>query len=167
MVVLRCTQRVAKRFGLSLSDDAPSSGGLLGDWYANLLNVGHARFVLCLSARALLPVLLPARQSEFPGRFPDHLIRVLTQLGIRHDRIACEADLARTVLFARTRSRQVLGVMNDMSATAAVLLQDDYPYEGLSLLDTSLKLAETPVKPIDHDSPARVTQSLFAAAGRA
>lgn len=167
MVVFRCTERVVTRFHLRRSDDAPASDGLLGDWYANLLNVDHARLVLCVSARALLPVLVPARQSEFPGRFSEHLTHVLEQLGVRRDLIEREARLAQTVLFARTRSRQVLGVMNDFGAMAAILLQDDYPFQGLSLLDASLKLAEAPSKPIQHDSPGRVTQALFAAAGQA
>ena len=54
MVRLRCTLRVLKRFGLEPGPEAAASTTLLGDWYANLLNAGRSRWVLCVSERALL-----------------------------------------------------------------------------------------------------------------
>jgi len=53
MLVFRCTHRVVKRFKLPIIDDAPASSGTLGDWYANLLNIGRSRLVLCQSERSL------------------------------------------------------------------------------------------------------------------
>ena len=161
MIVFRCTQRLAKRFHVCLTDGVPQSTGLLGDWYANLLNVGRSRLVLCLSERALLPVLLPARQREFPSRFPSYLVPVLEHLGIPRSLIEAEANAASEVLFFRTRSRQVLGSLNDFAFVASVHLAD-----GASPLEASLKLAEMPSKPISYESPDRLTQSLFAARGR-
>jgi hypothetical protein len=161
MIVIRCTQRLAKRFHLRLTDGAPEPTGLLGDWYANLLNVGHSRLVLCLSERTLLPVLLPARQREFPSRFPTYLAPVLEYLGIPQGLIQTEANVASEVAFSRTRSRQVLGALNDFAFNASVHLA-----HGASPLQVSLKLTEMPSKPIHYDSPGRVTQSLFATQGR-
>jgi hypothetical protein len=161
MLVICCTQRVAKRFNLRLTDEPSGSTGLLGDWYANLLNVGHSRFVLCLSERTLLPVLLPARQREFPSRFPSYLAPVLDHLGVPQGLIENEANAASEVVFSRTRSRQVLGALNDFAFNASVHLA-----HGASPLQASLKLTEMPSKPIGYESPGRVTQSLFATQGR-
>ena len=161
MIVFRCTQRLAKRFHVCLTDGVPQSTGLLGDWYANLLNVGRSRLVLCLSERALLPVLLPARQREFPSRFPSYLVPVLEHLGIPRGLIQTEANAASEVVFSRTRSRQVLGALNDFAFVAKAHLA-----HGESPLGASLKLAEMPSKPIGYESPERVTQSLFATRGR-
>jgi hypothetical protein len=77
MITFRCTKRVAERFRLQLDDGAPVSTGILGDWYANLLNIGRQRLVLCVSERTLLPVILPARKDSFPGQFGEHLRWVL------------------------------------------------------------------------------------------
>ena len=57
MITFRCTKRVIERFRIEPVDDAPASTGILGDWYANLLNVGSQRLVLCVSERTLLPVI--------------------------------------------------------------------------------------------------------------
>jgi hypothetical protein len=162
MIVFRCTQRLAKRFRLRLVDRAPASTGVLGDWYANLLNVGHSRLVLCLSERALLPVLLPARQAEFPDRFPEHLGAVLEHLDIPRDDIESEAEAAGEAIFSSTRSRSVLGVLNDFGFNAGAYLA-----RGQSPLEASLMLAQMPSKPIGYESPERVARSLFAAPGRA
>ena len=69
MLVLRCTQRVLRRFQLKPIDSELVSSGVLGDWYANLLNLGSRRYVLCQSERALLPVIVPARNDSFPAEF--------------------------------------------------------------------------------------------------
>ena len=162
MIVFRCTQRLAKRFRLRLAGQPPMSNGLLGDWYANLLNVGHSRLVLCLSERALLPVLLPARQKEFPSRFPEHLVAVLQHLGIPRVAIESEAEAAREVIFAPTQSRQVIGSLNDFAYHAGVYLE-----RGQSTLEASLMLAEMPSKAIHYESARGVAQSIFAASGHA
>ena len=165
MVVFRATQRVAKRFHLRLAHDAPPSSGILGDWYANLLNVGRTRLVICLSERTLLPVLLPARQSEFPNRFVEYLTPVLRHLGVPQGAIESEADSFDELAFAPTRSRHVLGALNDFATNAAFRLQ--HPSPPANLLEAALELAEMPSKPIHYDSPDRVVHSLFRTSGRA
>jgi hypothetical protein len=162
MIVIRCTQRLARRFRIRFSEEATVSTCVLGDWYANLLNVGRSRLVLCLSERALLPVLLPARQADFPNRFPEYLVPILERIGVPQGLIEAEVVAAGEVMFAPTRSRQVLGVLNDFALNADTCLD-----RGASLLEASLMLAQMPSKPIHYDSPGRVAQSLFSVAGRA
>ena len=155
MLVFRRTQRVLKRFRLTPIDPESASTGVLGDWYANLLNVGRQRYVLCQSERALLPVILPARNEAFPATFGRALRRVLLALGIPREAVAREVEAADEVHIARTRSRQVLGAMNDFAFIAELHLlhaRHDDP-----ALEACLKLAEMPSKPIGYDSPGRLT----------
>ena len=57
----------------------------------------------------------------------------------------------------RTRSRQVLGVMNDFSVAAEIFLRDDtVPVE------VALRVAQKLSKPLGYESPVRITRSLFA-----
>ena len=159
MTVFRCTQRVLRRFKLTAIEPETTSTGVLGDWYANLLNFGPTRLVLCQSERSLLPVILPARNKSFPSEFGSALSRVLLALGIPVQQVNAEVLATRDIQFARTRSRQVLGVMNDYALSAHYFLAragSDDP-----VLETCLKLAKTPTGPIGMDSPDRLTVSLF------
>ena len=161
MLVFRCTDRVVKRFKLPIVDDAPASSGTLGDWYANLLNIGGSRFVLCQSERSLLPVILPARNAVFPAAFGAALGAILGELGVRRDLIEREVAAANDIVFSRPRSRQVLGAMNDFAFNSEV-----YPAGAGgndSVLKACLRLAEMPSKPIGFESPDRFTRSLFEA----
>ncbi len=163
MVVFRCTQRVLRRFRLQPSDTDGVSSGVLGDWYANLFNVGPYGYVLCQSERTLLPVILPARNESFPAEFGSTLAKVLHTLGVPAETVTQEAGAAHEIRIARTRSRHVLGAMNDFALHAQVYLshaRSDDP-----ALEACLKLAEMPSKPIGYDSPGRLVLSLFRSPG--
>ena len=154
MIVFRCTRRLAKRLRVGLADDALPSTGVLGDWYANSLNVGHSRYVLCLSARTLLPVILPARRSEFPNRFPDYLADMLNLIGIPNPVIERETAEAAESVFARTQNRSLIGSLNDFIFSASVYLE-----HGESVLDANLRLAEMPSKVIEFAFPSEVARA--------
>ena len=153
MIVYRSTHRLAKRLRVSLADDALPSTGVLGDWYANVLNVGHSRLVLCLSERTLLPVIIPARESEFPKRFPAYLSTVLEHIDIPSQVIERESREASQPVFAKTRSRPLLGTLNDFVFSASVFLD-----AGDSILESNLKLAGMPSKVIGFDLPSEATK---------
>jgi len=163
LVVFRCTQRVVKRFCLRPAESPPPSTGLLGDWYANLLNVGRSRLVLCLSERSLLPVILPARNDAFPGQFPEFLAEVLRGLHLSPQQVHEEVAAAREVAFGKPRSRNVLGALNDFGFHAWHELAD--PRFQSTPLRAALRLAEMPSKPIGYSAPDQVVHSLFESSG--
>lgn len=157
MIVFRCTQRLAKRLRVSLADDALPSSGLLGDWYANALNVGHSRHVLCLSERTLLPVILPARKSEFPGRFSRYLEAVLHHLEISGPNVEREIREASEPRFAKTQNRSLLGSLNDFIFSASVFIE-----RGDSPLQANLMLSEMPSKVIGFGFPCDAAREILA-----
>ncbi len=159
MLIFRCTGRVVRRFRLHLQDDVPASSGILGDWYANLLNVGSARLVLCQSERSLLPVIIPARNDSFPAAFGPALTAVLQGLGVRADLIDREVATAGEVAFGKPRSRRVLGAMNDFAFHAQGYFQAAASADEATAV--CLELAQMPSRPIGHQSADRLTISLF------
>jgi hypothetical protein len=163
LVVFRCTQRVIKRFRLEPEAVPPTSSCLLGDWYANLLNVGPARFVLCLSERSLLPVILPARNGVFPQQFPEFLREVLQALHVAPERVHAEVVAVSETAFAKPRSRSVLGTLNDFGFHAWHYIADPQWHD--TPLQAALKLAEMPSKAIGYNSPDRIVHSLFEGSG--
>lgn len=161
VIVFRCTQRLAKRLRVTLADDALPSAGSLGDWYANALNVGTARHVLCLSEHTLLPVILPARKADFPVRFPNHLEAVLQHLGIPSQLIERELHASSRSVFAKTKSRALLGSLNDFIFNASVLIE-----HGASPFETNLRLTEMPSKVIGYGVPGEAVREAIVSRSR-
>lgn len=60
MLTLRCTKKLLTRMKVKPDLQPPPSTTKLGDWYADVLNMGRERLVLCVSQRTLLPVVAPA-----------------------------------------------------------------------------------------------------------
>jgi len=156
MVVLRCTRKLLRRLRKTPAEDAPTSSTLLGDWYANVVFVYRKPIILAVSARTLLPVLIPARDPASLGpRLAAALAEILAALGIPADQIRDEQQQMAQIAFAPTISRQILGTMNDFDR----MLE---PAPGQSLTSAALELAQAPCGPIGMDSPDRATVSLFA-----
>lgn len=133
----------------------------LGDWYANLLNVGRQCWVLCVSERTLLPALVPARNGCFPAQLPSEVGIVLLELGVLPEVASAEVDRMRAVVLGRTRSRQVLGVMNDFAVQATFCLED-----GLSSTETALHVARAPMKPLGYAAPCDVAVGVLRQAAK-
>jgi hypothetical protein len=138
---------------------------VLRDWYANLVFVGHARFVLLVSERSRLPVVMPGRDVKNLARnFPAALAPVLVGLGIPSAIVDQEIAAMREVAVAATASRSVLGTINDFSLMLSYWLRDELAPDLLAL---ALRLGRTPVRPLDDVFPDVATRRLFGLAGRA
>ncbi len=163
MFTLRCTKKLLGRFGASRAP-APAGGDAapttrLGDWHANVLYRTGAELVLLVNDRSLLPVLVSARPGDLiVARFVEALGAELDRLGIATDVVSAELAGMAEVQLARTRSRQILGTMNDFDR-----MLDSYLTPGNSLVDVALRLAEAPCGPIAMRSPADVAVELRAA----
>jgi hypothetical protein len=76
--------------------------------------------------------------------------KVLEVIGVAEHAVRNEEREMADVAIGRTASKRVLGSMNDFACTT-------------SLLDVSLRLAETPCSPLEMDTPRRATVALFLA----
>jgi hypothetical protein len=152
---LRCTSKLRKRLG-STEDLAPVPPSTrLGDWYAHLLFT-RPQLVLCVSERTLLPVLIPARDGRLlVPRLRAGVGHMLGALGVAEAAVAAEKDAMGKATIGKTLSRRVLGSMNDF-----VRMLDSYRGIG-TLLDVSLRLAETPCGPLHMNTPREETIRLF------
>lgn len=158
MVVIRCTQKLLKRVGPACP--APlASTTRLGDWTANLLGVGHRRFVLLVAEHSPLPILLPARDLRRLGDpLVDALAHVLLSLNVPALSVRRELSEMRETVFAATNSRSVLGTMNDFANATWWRYQDDPQADPLAV---SLWLAETPMRPFRGKAPDQLTRELL------
>ncbi len=160
MITFRCTARVRKRFNLSVQENLPPATARLGDWYVNLLNFGSARWVLCLSELSLLPVVVPARNAEFPGRFPEYLRRTLIGIGVPADVAEAEAGQCCEWRVGKTASPSILGSMNDFVFNFQAAF-----HHGLDAEAAAIDLSGMPCGPLDWRYPNEAACRLLGCAG--
>ena len=64
MVVLRCTRKLLARLKEVGTDPAGESATRLGDWYGNILRIGHRQMLIFISERSRIPVIIPIRETK-------------------------------------------------------------------------------------------------------
>jgi hypothetical protein len=129
MVVLRCTRKLLAR--LKLPDDLPAveSTTRLGDWYGNVLQLGHRQHLLFISERSRLPVVIPMREGRrLDSVFPDAVCEMLHSAGVAAEDIADERARMSEIAFGRTRNRSLLGTLKDYA-----LMAQSWTHDGRSL----------------------------------
>ena len=158
MITLRLTRKLLGRVGPPTEVSEPSTT-ILGDWFAQLVFVGHQRYVLLVSEHSRLPVIMPGRDLKNLARnFPGALAEVLQALGIPGAVMEREVEASGEAVIAVTNSRSHLGTLNDFSQTLRYRLSGE---PDADLVEVALWLAETPVGPLGGDSPDRVTRRLL------
>jgi hypothetical protein len=159
MVVLRCTQRLLLRIKHVDEEPLTVSTTRLGDWYGTLLRVGRRHALLFISERSRLSVLLPVRHADhLASTFPAAVAEMLAAIGVPSEAIEQERSLMSPIAFGSTRSRSLLGSLNDFSLLARMhfIAKRDDPLDIIAR-----GLAEVPVMPMNGKHPSDVTRRLF------
>lgn len=140
-----------KRLGIRNPGEPPPPENVLGDWFANILYTRHGHYILLVSDRSLLPVLITARNlHDLESRFMRQLEEVLLALGVRRKLIDREFSRMQPLYYGRTNNRTVLGSMNDFVQMFKYMLPEGH---DLTLLDWSLQLSQAPCGPIGMKRP--------------
>lgn len=156
MITLRCTKKLLKKFEIDDPGLPGESNNALGDWYADILYTRQGHYLICVSEKSLLPIVLSARDiGSFVPRFQREVFDVLKELGVSEEMAGMELDLMYPLSFGKTKSRVVLGSMNDFIRTLKYLLP--IQYETHTCRDWSRNLGKTPCSPIGMRSPDTVT----------
>ena len=160
MVVLRCTRRLLDRLKLAGNLSDAESSTKLGDWYGNLLQLGHRQHLLFVSERSRLPVVIPIRQARVLATvFPDTVCALLAAVGVPTIDIAEERARMSEMVFGRTKNRSLLGTMTDYTFMAqhvdARCAEPETPVELMHFL------ARTPILPLNGDRPIDLTLAAF------
>ena len=166
MYTLRCTAILLRRLQHLTpvgSGPEPPPTTTLGDWYANRLNIGRHRLILCTNERSLLSVVVSAKDlPQFPARLICAVERLLIRIGVPPAPAWAEIQAMQHVRFGPTRSRSVLGSMNDF------VYQVDAEFhqggEVVHLDGVNLRLSEVPCGPLKYRTPAEVAVELLTSA---
>ena len=94
-MLLKCTQKLLRILGEADSDPKGKSASesKLGDWYANSFSVNHRQYVLFLSEKTHLSLVLTRTEArKYPDTFPSHLLNHLVWLGVSLEGAASEIN---------------------------------------------------------------------------
>ena len=139
MLTVRCTAKLLRRLPGEPAADPPPSTTRLGEWYATILVEKPAHVVLLVNELTRLPVLLPARPlATLAERIPDAIARVIFELGVAPGTISLERRAMEPIVFARTKSRSVLGTMNEFILERACVREQE---PGMTDFEMSMQLA--------------------------
>jgi len=156
MFSLRCTRKLLGKLKVKPDPSPPAPTTRLGDWYANVLNIGWNRLVLCTSERTLLPVLVPIAGPDLPGKLKAALAQFLKAIGVPATLLEEEMRQMSEFTVGKAASLSVLASMQDFKRMARYDL-----YEEPSLLHVALKLGEAPSGPIGYRTPIDATLEAF------
>jgi uncharacterized protein DUF6933 len=160
MLVLRCTQKLLARLKQADNLAAVESTTRLGDWYGNILQLGHRQHLLFISERSRLPVVIPIREGKrLASVFPEAVCEVLAHVSVADEDIADERSRMSEIAFGRTRDRSLLGTLNDFAFMAQSV--DARRTEPESPEELVRFLSQTPILPLDGASPIELTRALF------
>lgn len=149
MFTVRGTKKFLDRVGRPMAEP-PSSTTMLGDWYASVL-FWRPQVALVVNATTFVPVLMPlAPAAGVVARFPMAMAEVLGALGVDPRFAEAEVTQMRSVVLAKTASRQVLGVMNEFTFMAEHTISTGRS-GPTDLLGLTVWLANTVVGPISKE----------------
>lgn len=163
MYTLRCTAVLLRRLQHLTPlgpGPEPASTTALGDWYAKRLNLGRHRLILCTNERSLLSVVVPAKDLvKLPARLITSVGRLFMRIGVPPALAWAELQAMQEVRFRPTRSRSILGSMNDF----AIQVDGEFSRgEEVVYLDAvDLRLSEVPCGPLKSANPAEVALALL------
>lgn len=148
MLVIRGTKKLRDRVKGPSAEAFDVSTTELGDWFATAL-FWRPQVALLVNQRTFVPVfteLAPA--ATLPDRAPAAIEAVLRRHGVDEAFLAAEREAMSVVRVAPTNDRSVVGVMNELAFLGEVHAQGG----PVDLVELSLRLAETPLGPLDGRS---------------
>jgi hypothetical protein len=161
VITLRCTRKLFLHLDQKPEVDEHEPTAALGDWYANLIFVTHGPpLILFTNERTLLSVVLPhTALGDLEPQFRRRVIGLLNRLSLSADGVANEVSQLQPIRYGKTKSRRVLGTMNDVSNAINSMLE--YPGAPKTTDAIEMALTKTPYSMIDYRAPVDVAQELL------
>jgi hypothetical protein len=148
MLVIRGTKKLRDRVKGPSAETFDVSTTELGDWFATAL-FWRPQVALLVNQRTFVPVFLPlAPAATLPDRVPAAIEAVLRGHGVDEAFLTAEREAMGEVRVAPTDDRSVVGVMNELAFLGEIHVQGG----PVDLVELSLRLADTPLGPLDGRS---------------
>ena len=149
-VLIRCTQKLLAEIPDKLVDPSASGDG----WHANLLRLERRKCVLFTHDTTLYSVFVPGlTKPDFEHLdevFGQRLFKVLLWDEFPQAQIERMLDTCRTIRFARSNNRSVLGSMNDLRFQIEVYVAHDGGLANTDMAELHHKLNRVPMGAVGY-----------------
>ncbi len=152
-MIIRLSQKLAKKIDEPLSQSLPLDANPYADWSAHLFTAERVQFILVTNTASLYSMVMYGKGSTTDSQLIRRILNYMNEF-IRDD--GHEFLLERLVLpstasiaFSKALNRGVTGSMNDMVTNAKYLLIE----RELSPYDVSFELNEMPMSYIGYGHP--------------
>jgi len=154
--IIHCTKNLLKEL-----DESPSrcispehSSGFLGPWHANLIRIERRKCLLLTNDRTLYSFLIPGVKKKdlvnFRELFALHLKMNLEKEGFGQEDIKKALEEYDEIAIAPTKSRSVLGSMNDLADQAEFLISRAGGMEKGDMFTVNMMLDRIPMGAIKY-----------------
>ena len=156
MPLIRCTQTLLKELGTLKAElvEKAQDPGLLGDWYANLFRVDRRKCILFTNARTLYAFVVPAVRKDMLRAleefFCTHLEENLRAEGFPSGTIRLVLDAHRELQIGKTKSKSVLGSMNDYAKSYKFHVEREGGFIHSDTIGINKKLNQMPMSAIEY-----------------
>ena len=162
MVTMRLTHKLQKLLDINLPEQLQPTTSKLGDWYANFVPTDSGDLIILVNEKTLLSVAIPFWESNhLLLLFRLRVENLLGMIGIPAKAIAQELHHYNDIQFGKTRSRIVLGSMNDLAYQYQAIAEMVENKADLSLSNAEYRMSQMPCKPINYRGPMDVAKELL------
>jgi hypothetical protein len=162
MITLRLTRKLQALFEIDLPEQLLPTTNKLGDWYANFIPTESGDLILMVNEKTLLSVAVPIWESDhWLVSFHLRVTNLLAMIGIPFVTILQELHHYKDIQFDNTKSRSVLGSMNDIAYQYQVIAEMTNSMSDLSLSNAEYRMSEVPFKSIGFRFPREIAKELL------
>jgi len=161
-LLIHCTQKLLAEIPGGLID--PTASG--ESWHANLLRIDRRKCALFTHDATLYSVFVPGlKKPEFEKLdevFGQRLFKALLWDEFPQIQIERMLEACRTIRFARSSNRSVLGSMNDIRFHVEVNVEHDGGLANIDLADLHHRLNRIPFGAVGYRYPVEVLREHLA-----
>lgn len=160
MITLRCTKKLQQHLGVKPEPEDVEPTSALGDWYGNLIFMPQSwPLILISNERTMLSVLL-RHDANVLAEFKQRVIALLRRLELPTEAIEREAFHLQQIRIGKTKSRRVLGSMNDATVmTEAIRFESSRGPATLEKVED--RLAENLYTMLKYTPPTDMVRELL------
>jgi hypothetical protein len=167
MQLIRCTGKLQKEMGLKKAElwEVEPKFSYLGSWHANLIYIGGRKCILFVNDKTLFNFLAPgvsrAEIKNLSVLFKSYLPCVLSDAGFGTsavEKIMSEYD---EISYAKTKSKSVLGSMNDLAFHYKYHIQDAGGVHSYEVPSIIRRLNKMPMGAIKYAYPLDTLRTMY------
>ena len=152
-MIIRLTQRLAKKIKISPSLNHSIDVNAYADWSAHLFTSERAQYIIVSNTTSLYSIVMHGGGITDSNKFIQSILSFMSDFMQREGQEFLFRRLivpeSQEVIFSKSANRSVLGSMNDFISTAKFLLIE----RELSPFEMSQIINETPMSILGYDSP--------------